>query len=76
MPAQVLTELVSATEKAKGAMESATVVINGISARIKAAIDQAVAGGASTSDLEPVQKLVNDLNTDADALAAAVAANP
>ncbi len=76
MPAQVLVDLSAATLKAKGAMESATVLINGIAARVQAAIDKAVAGGASAADLAPVQQVVIDLNTDADALATSVAANP
>ncbi len=76
MAAQVLTDLETATIKAKGAMESATTLINGIAARVQAAVDKAVAGGASAADLAPVQQVVNDLNTDADALSAAVTANP
>jgi len=75
MPAQVLTDLQNATAKAKGAMESATVLINGIAARVQAAVDKAIAGGASAADLAPVQQLVIDLNTDASALSDAVAAN-
>jgi hypothetical protein len=57
-------------------MESATTLVNGIAARVQAAVDAAVAGGASAADLAPVQQVVTDLNTDADALATAVAANP
>jgi hypothetical protein len=76
MPAQVLTDLETATIAAKGAMESATTLINGITARVQAAVDKAVAGGASAADLAPVQQVVNDLNTDSTALSAAVAANP
>ncbi len=76
MPAQVLTDLASATTKAKGAMESATVLINGIASRVQAAVDAALANGATADELAPVSQLVSDLNTDADALSAAVASNP
>ncbi len=76
MPAQVLTDLSDATAKAKGAMESATVLINGIASRVQAAVDAALANGATAAELAPVSQLVSDLNTDADALSAAVASNP
>lgn len=76
MPAQVLTDLETATTNAKGAMESATTLINGIAARVQAAVTAAVAGGASAADLAPVQAVVDGLNTDAAALSAAVTANP
>ena len=76
MPAQVLSDLAAATAKAKGAMESATILINGIALKVQAAVDLALANGASEADLVPVQQLVTDLNNDADVLAAAVAANP
>ncbi len=76
MPAQVLTDLAAAVTSAKGAMESATTLINGIAAKIQAAVDAALANGASAADLAPVTQLVTDLNTDSAALAASVAANP
>lgn len=76
MSAQVLTDLATATAKAKGAMESATVLINGFAAKLQAAVDAALANGATATELAPVSQLVADLNTDADALAASVAANP
>jgi hypothetical protein len=75
MPAQVLTDLATATANAKGAMESATVLINGIAARVKAAVDAAILNGATAEELAPVSQLVSDLNTDATALSAAVVAN-
>jgi len=76
MSAQVLVDLSAATTKAKGAMESATVLINGIGARVQAAVDAAIANGATAEELAPVTQVVSDLNTDADALASAVASNP
>lgn len=76
MPAQVLTDLAAAVTKAKGAMESATTLINGIAARVQAAVDAALANGATAEELAPVSQLVTDLNTDADVLSSAVVANP
>lgn len=54
---------------------SAVALINGIAARIQAAVDQAIAGGASASDLAPVQSEVDGLKASSDALGAAVIAN-
>ena len=54
---------------------SATTLINGIAARIQAAVDAAVAGGASAADLAPVTDEVTALKAASDALAAAVQAN-
>jgi len=76
MPAQVLVDLDAAVTKAKGAMESATVLINGIAARIQDAVNAALAGGATAAELAPIQAEVDALNADSSALAAAVAANP
>jgi hypothetical protein len=76
MPAQVLSDLDAAVAKARGAMASATTLINGIAARIQAAIDKAVVNGATEAELAPVQAEVDGLNTDADSLATSVAANP
>lgn len=76
MPAQVLVDLDAAVTKAKGAMESATTLINGIAARVQAAVDAALANGATAAELAPVQAEVDALNADADALSAAVTANP
>lgn len=76
MAAQVLIDLEAAVTRAKGAMESATTLINGIAARIQAAVDKAVLNGASAAELAPVQAEVDALNADSDALTAAVTANP
>ncbi len=56
-------------------MGSATTLINGIAARIQAAVDAAIAGGATSAQLAPVQDEVNQLTAAADQLAAAVQAN-
>ena len=54
---------------------SATLLINGIAARIQAAVDAAVAGGASADDLKTVTDEVTALKAASDSLAAAVQAN-
>ena len=76
MAPQVLTDLTTAVANAKGAMESATTLINGIAARVQAAVDKAIAGGATAADLAPVQAEIDALNTDSAALSAAIIANP
>ncbi len=55
--------------------DSAVIVINGIQARIDAAVAAAIANGATAAQLAPVSQLSTDLKTHADALAAAVAVN-
>ncbi len=69
-----LDNLAAAVTKIEGVADSAIALINGIAARIQAAVDAAIAGGASASDLAPVQAEVDGLNAKADALAAAVTA--
>ncbi len=76
MSAPVLTALEAATTNAVGAMNSATTLINGIAARIQAAVDKAIANGATAEELAPVQGEVDALNAGSADLAAAVAANP
>lgn len=76
MPAQVLADLESSVGRARGAMTSATALISGIAARVKTAVDEALANGATAEELAPVTALVDGLNTDGEALAAAVVANP
>ncbi len=70
-----LDALAAAVTKITDTADSAIALINGIAARIQAAVDAAVTGGASAADLAPVQAEVDGLNSKADALAAAVAAN-
>lgn len=55
--------------------DSAVLVLNGIAARIDAAVQAALAGGATADQLSAVTTVSSDLKTHADALAAAVAAN-
>ena len=54
---------------------SALALINGIAARIQAAVDAVIAGGASAADLAPVTDEIAALKASSDALSAAVQAN-
>jgi len=56
-------------------MTGATTLINGIAARLKAAVDQALANGATAEELTPVTDEVAALNQSASDLANAVQAN-
>ena len=76
MATPTLDALAAAVTKIEGVADSAIALINGIAARIQAAVDAAIAGGATAADLAPVQAEVDGLNAKADALAASVAANP
>ena len=75
MAAQVLAELEAAVTKATTVMGSAKTLIDGIAGRIQAAIDAALANGATAEQLAPVQGEVNALNAGSDDLGAAVEAN-
>lgn len=75
MTSQVLADLQAAVNKNTDVSASAVVLINGIAARIQAAIDAAVVNGATAEELQPVFDEVAALNAAADSLAAAVAEN-
>ncbi len=75
MAAQVLADLTAAVTNIVGVAQSAEAALNGVAARIQAAIDAALANGATAAELAPVQAEVDGLNAEATALAAAVAAN-
>lgn len=72
----VIPDLTKSVTDAKGAMESATVLINGFKARLDAAVATALQNGATADELAPLSQLSTDLETDSVALANAVAANP
>ena len=75
MPPKILDDLAAAVERTKGVEASAVQALSGVAARIQAAVDAALANGATAEQLAPVQDEVNALTASADALAAAVAAN-
>lgn len=72
---QILTDLDNAVTRAKTVDASAATLIRGITGRIAAAIEVALANGATAEQLAPVQAEVDGLNTASDDLAAAVAEN-
>jgi hypothetical protein len=56
-------------------MASATVLINGIAARIQTAVDAAIQNGATAEELAPVQAEITALAAGSNELAIAVGAN-
>ncbi len=75
MPPQVIEEFTAEVTATKGVIESAVVLINGISGRIQAEVDAALAGGATAEQLAGFEQLKTDLAGKREELAAAVAAN-
>lgn len=75
MSAQVLEDLKNEVANDVTVMGSATILINGFAARQQAAIDKAIANGATAEQLAPVQDEVNALKAGASDLSTAVAAN-
>ena len=72
----VVGTLVSDVTAARGAMASATALINGFQARLDAAVAKALENGATAEELAPLTDLSAAFESDTQALAAAVAANP
>lgn len=75
MASQTLTDLAAAVTKITDAADAATAALNGVAARIQAAVDAALANGATAEELKPVQDEVAALNAEADKLGDAVKAN-
>ena len=75
MASPILSDLETAVTAATTVMASATALINGIAARIQAAVDQALANGATAEELAPVQAEADALKASAADLTAAVEAN-
>lgn len=74
MANQTLAQLTAAATKIKDTAASAKAVIDGISARIQAAVEAAIQNGATEDEVAPVQEEVDALKASADSLSAAVAA--
>ena len=75
MPNPILADLEAQVRATTEVEDSATALINGFAARLQAAIDAAIANGATAAELAPVSAEVTALKTASDALAAAVVAN-
>jgi hypothetical protein len=74
MPAD-LQPLIDEITAIEGVDDSAIAFISGIAARIQAAVDAALANGATAEQLQPVVDLGVEAKAKSDALAAAIAAN-
>jgi hypothetical protein len=72
---KILTDLDAAITKATTVQASAALLIRGIPTRLQAAVDAALANGATADELAPVQAEIDALTTAADDLAAAVTEN-
>lgn len=60
----------------EGVLDSALAFITGSAARIQAAVDVAISNGATAAQLQPVTDELAIQKAKADAVAAAIAANP
>jgi hypothetical protein len=71
-----LTQLTADVAAEQGAVDSAVVLINGISAKIDAAVAAATAAGATPAELQALTDLSTSVNAQTASLSTAVAANP
>lgn len=71
-----LTDEIQTIKDTEGVIDSAIALINSIAGRIQAAIDAALANGATAEQLQPLTDEVTALNAKKQALADAIAANP
>lgn len=71
----VLAALTAQVTNTTTVMASATVLINGIAARVQTAVDAAIQNGATPEELAPVQDEITALTTASNELATAVGAN-
>jgi hypothetical protein len=72
---KILTDLDAAITKATTVQASAALLIRGIPTRLQAAVDAALANGATAEQLAPVQAEIDALTTAGDDLAAAISEN-
>jgi len=72
---QAIADLTAQVKKTTDTEDSATVLVNGIPAMIKTAVDKALALGATPAQLQSFADLQAALTAHADPLAAAVVAN-
>jgi hypothetical protein len=75
MPNPILGTLTQEVTEATTVMASATILILGFQSKIDAAVEAAIANGATEAELQPFAALSAELDTQANALAAAVVAN-
>lgn len=70
---EVIDNLVNAADEAETVMESAAVAIEGIAGRIDAAVQAAIANGATAEQLQPVSDESDQLRSSSARLQAAIA---
>jgi hypothetical protein len=75
MPSQILVDLEKAVTNAQTVEASAATLIRGIAGRIQAAVDAALANGATAAELAPVQAEADALNASSGDLTAAMVEN-
>ena len=71
-----IADLTASVTAEQGAVDSAIILINGISQRVADAVTAALAAGATPAELQSLTDLRTSLDTQTTALASAVAANP
>lgn len=71
----VIADVRDTVARAIGTVTSATLLVRGFTARIQAAVDAALANGATAEELAPVQAEIDAFDVAASDLAAAVAEN-
>jgi len=74
MASPILQQLTDQVTNTTGVEQSAIVLINGIQAKIDAAVAQALENGATAEQLQPISDLSTAMETQTDALAAAIQA--
>jgi uncharacterized membrane protein len=71
----VIADVRDTVARATTVVTSATALIKGFNARMQAAVDAAIANGATAAELEPVQTEIDNFDTAAQDLAKAVTEN-
>lgn len=66
-------EVIDAANQAQSVMEGAVVALTGVAGRIEAAVQAALANGATAEELAPVIEEAAQLRESSDALATAIA---
>lgn len=75
MPSEALGNITADISQATSVNRSATQLINGIAGRIDAAVQAALAKGATEAELQPVSALADELEASSKELSDAVVAN-
>lgn len=72
MASQILADLVQQVNDTRGVLQSARVFVEGVDERITAAVEQALANGATAEELAPITDLQAALRQDTEDLSLAV----